>query len=63
MKCVECKGQGRLECDDQSEWVNTTQYYTCPMCSGSGKAPRYCPDCGQPVSGADGDKAGDLNKP
>jgi hypothetical protein len=28
-----------LECDDQSEWVNATQYYKCPMCGGSGKAP------------------------
>ena len=44
-KCPECKGKGKLECGDQSEWVNTTQYYKCPLCYGSGEEPKYCPTC------------------
>ncbi len=56
MDCMKCKGKGKLECDDQSEWVNTTQYYMCPLCGGSGKAPKYCPTCGQPGDAADGEE-------
>ena len=45
MECPECKGKGKLECDDQSEWVNATQYYICPLCNGTGECPKYCPTC------------------
>ena len=44
-QCIECKGTGKLKCGDQSEWVNVTQYYTCPLCCGSGKKPKWCPTC------------------
>jgi len=49
MTCPKCKGKGKLECDDQSEWVNITQYYECPLCAGTGQAPKYCSTCGQVI--------------
>lgn len=45
MKCQKCKGKGKIEQEDQSEWVNATQYYKCPLCNGSGNVPKYCPTC------------------
>lgn len=38
-ECPRCHGAGKLECDDQSEMVNTTQYYRCPGCEGTGRMP------------------------
>jgi len=50
MKCPECEGRGKIEQEDQSEWVNATQYYKCPMCRGSGESPKYCPTCHREIS-------------
>jgi hypothetical protein len=35
--CPDCNGAGKIKCEDQSEWVNATQYYRCPKCCGTGK--------------------------
>lgn len=35
--CPLCEGNGKIKCEDQSEWVNATQYYQCPKCGGTGK--------------------------
>jgi len=49
MECNICKGRGKRESEDQSEWVNTTQYNTCPLCKGTGKSPIFCPTCRQKI--------------